>query len=408
MQLHFVALLRLAVPVSLVVLAYWFRGSLGDLSEEARIVVNNMPYLTCIGAILMAHQFRRARLLLAAFGVATLYWLIRNHLQVSLSEPHAYQAYIGASFCLPVLSLYLFLMPERGIWNIHGLMAATGFFAVGFLCYSAPSWLPGLGVETVGNMALNPVNGHVLPFAITLVIAVVVLVAAVVLCLRNTDAEAALLACLLALYLALAFLHLEFISVAMCTAAGLCLVYGLLRSSFAMAYRDDLTGLLGRRALNERLKSLGRTYSIAMLDVDHFKKFNDKHGHDVGDQVLRLVSSRIKQVGGGTAYRYGGEEFSIVFPRKSVDECIEHLDALRKSIASYEMSIRDSNFRPKKKKQGSEKRGATRIAGGHVSITISIGVAERSEDSTDAGSVIRLADKNLYKAKRAGRNRVVG
>jgi diguanylate cyclase (GGDEF)-like protein len=407
-QLHFVALLRLAVPVSLVILAYWFRGSLGDLSEEARIVVNNMPYLTCMGAILMAHQFRRARLLLAALGVATLYWLIRNHLQVSLSEPHAYQAYMGASFCLPVLSLYLFLLPERGIWNIHGLMATAGFFAVGFICYSAPAWVPGLGFETAGNMALNPVSGHILPFAVTALIAAVMSLATVVLCLRNTDAEAALLAALLALYLAMALLHLEFISVAMCTAAGLCLVYGLLRSSFAMAYRDDLTGLLGRRALNERLKSLGRTYSIAMLDVDHFKKFNDKHGHDVGDQVLRLVSSRIKQVGGGTAYRYGGEEFSIVFPRKSVDDCIDHLDSLRKSIAGYEMSIRDSSYRPKKYKQGSHKRGATRIAGGHVSITISIGVAERSEDFTDASAVIRLADKNLYKAKRTGRNRVVG
>ena len=396
------------MPVSLVVVAYWFRGSLGSLSEEMRIVVNNMPYLTCVGAVLMAHQFRRARLMLAAFAVAALYWLIRNQLQVSLSDPYAYQAYMGASFCLPALALYLFLLPERGIWNVHGLIATAGFVVVGFLCYRAPGWLPGLSVEMVGKMALHPLDGHVLPLGVTAVIAVVALVAVVILCLRNSDAEAALLACLLALYLALAFLHLEFISVSMCTAAGLCLVYGLLRSSFAMAYRDDLTGLLGRRALNERLKSLGRTYSIAMLDVDHFKKFNDKHGHEVGDQVLRLVSSRIKQVGGGTAYRYGGEEFSIVFPRKSVDECMDNLDELRKSIAGYEMSLRDSKLRPKKKKQGSHKRGATRIGGGHVSVTISIGVAERSEDFADASSVIRLADENLYKAKRAGRNRVVG
>jgi GGDEF domain-containing protein len=299
-------------------------------------------------------------------------------------------------------------LPERGIWNIHGLITSLGFVVVGFLCYSAPSWLPGLGIETVGYMSLHPVDGHVLPLAVTAVIAAVMLLAVVILCLRNTDAEAALLACLVALYLALALLHLEFISVAMCTAAGLCLVYGLLRSSYAMAYRDDLTGLFGRRALNERLKSLGRTYSIAMLDVDHFKKFNDKHGHEVGDQVLRLVSSRIKQVSGGTAYRYGGEEFSIIFPRKSVEECVENLDALRKSIADYEMSLRDSDLRPKKKKQGSQKRGATRIGGGLVSVTISIGVAERSEEFADAGSVIRLADENLYKAKRAGRNRVVG
>ena len=76
---------------------------------------------------------------------------------------------------------------------------------------------------------------------------------------------------LCALYLALALLHLQHISVAMMYAAGLCLVWGLLRSSHAMAYRDELTGLLGRRALNERLNMLGRSYCIAMLDVDHFK-----------------------------------------------------------------------------------------------------------------------------------------
>jgi diguanylate cyclase (GGDEF)-like protein len=236
----------------------------------------------------------------------------------------------------------------------------------------------------------------------------VFLLGLVLLFLRNNDTEAALLATLLALYLALALLHLEFISVAMCTAAGLCLVYGLLRSSHAMAYRDDLTGLLGRRALNERMKSLGRRYSIAMLDVDHFKKFNDRHGHDVGDQVLKLVASRIKAVGGGTAYRYGGEEFCIVFPRKTAQECLGQLDLLRQSIADYQMSLRDSKLRPKKQQLGSEKRGATRVATGHVSVTISSGVAERSEESSDARAVIKVADQNLYRAKKAGRNRVVG
>jgi diguanylate cyclase (GGDEF)-like protein len=247
----------------------------------------------------------------------------------------------------------------------------------------------------------------VLSVGVTGAIAVVMLVGLFLLCLRNSDTEAALLACLLALYLALALLHLEYISVAMCTAAGLCLVYGLLRSSHAMAYRDDLTGLLGRRALTERLSSLGRRYSIAMVDVDHFKKFNDKHGHAVGDQVLRLVASRIKQVGGGTAYRYGGEEFCIVYSRKPAEECAVQLDELRKSIAEYQMSLRDSNLRPQKTQQGSRKRGASRVKSGHVSVTVSIGVAERSEELVEPAAVIKAADNNLYRAKRAGRNRVI-
>ncbi|MBD9413860.1 GGDEF domain-containing protein [Pseudomonas sp. PDM16] len=91
----------------------------------------------------------------------------------------------------------------------------------------------------------------------------------------------------------------------------LMLVAAVVHEAYQMAYRDELTGLPGRRALNDRLDRLGRNYVIAMADVDHFKKFNDTHGHDVGDQVLRLVASQLRRIGGGgKAYRFGGEEFT--------------------------------------------------------------------------------------------------
>jgi len=85
-----------------------------------------------------------------------------------------------------------------------------------------------------------------------------------------------------------------------------------------MARREWLPS---RRALIERLPSLGRRYTVAMVDVDHFKNFNDTYGHDAGDQVLRMVASRLGEVsGGGTAFRYGGEEFTILFPGKGGKE----------------------------------------------------------------------------------------
>jgi diguanylate cyclase (GGDEF)-like protein len=175
-----------------------------------------------------------------------------------------------------------------------------------------------------------------------------------------------------------------------------------------MAYRDELTGLLSRRALNERLRSLGRRYSIAMLDVDHFKRFNDAHGHDVGDEVLKLVASRVRQVGhGGTAYRYGGEEFCIVFPRRSAEDCAAALDAVRECIANYQLCIRDRKSRPSRSRAGSRRRGATRIKSSQVSVTVSAGLAARSPELPDAEAVLKAADKRLYRAKRAGRNRVV-
>ena len=103
----------------------------------------------------------------------------------------------------------------------------------------------------------------------------------------------------------------------MSAAALTSLCISLAHEGFHMAFRDELTGLPGRRALNEKLQRMGRIYTLAMADVDHFKVFNDTHGHDVGDQVLRMVAAQLRRVsGGGHAYRYGGEEFTLVFPAR--------------------------------------------------------------------------------------------
>src|SRR5688500_20279314 len=86
----------------------------------------------------------------------------------------------------------------------------------------------------------------------------------------------------------------------------------VIEASYLMAYQDGLTGLPARRALTEALHQMNGKFTIAMVDVDHFKKLNDRYGHDVGDQVLRMLASRLAKVSnGGRAFRYGGEEFEI-------------------------------------------------------------------------------------------------
>ncbi len=189
----------------------------------------------------------------------------------------------------------------------------------------------------------------------------------------------------------------------MCSLAMLMLVVAVAHEAYQMAFRDELTGLPGRRALNERLQRLGRQYVIAMTDVDHFKRFNDTHGHDVGDQVLRVVANQLRKVGGGgRAYRYGGEEFMVVFPGKTLEECLPHLEVLRKSIELYVLELRDQVKRPKDDQIGRQSR--KRQGGGSVSVTISIGVAERQLTRRTTEEVIKAADKALYSAKSAGRN----
>jgi hypothetical protein len=106
-------------------------------------------------------------------------------------------------------------------------------------------------------------------------------------------------------------------------AAGLTLTVSVLETSYAMAYRDELTGLPARRALLRDLDGLRGRFTLAMVDVDHFKRINDRHGHEVGDQVLRLVATRLAAAPGpGKAYRYGGEEFTLLYPGRVADEVL--------------------------------------------------------------------------------------
>ncbi|AZD63403.1 GGDEF domain protein [Pseudomonas chlororaphis subsp. aurantiaca] len=187
----------------------------------------------------------------------------------------------------------------------------------------------------------------------------------------------------------------------MCSQVMLMIAAAVAHEAYQMAFRDELTGLPGRRALNERMQRLGRNYVLAMSDVDHFKKFNDTHGHDVGDQVLRLVASKLSKVsGGGRAYRYGGEEFAVVFAGKTLEECMPHLEVIRETIANYNIQLRNQENRPQDDQQGRQRRGAA--AASSVSVTVSIGVAERQMEHRSPEEVLKSADQALYSAKGRG------
>jgi len=218
--------------------------------------------------------------------------------------------------------------------------------------------------------------------------------------------------------------------------AALILAASLIETSYVLAYHDELTGIRGRRAFNESLLSLDQQYAIAIVDIDHFKKFNDTYGHDVGDQVLCMVASRLSQVsGGGQAFRCGGEEFAIVFPNTSAKDAFEHLDSLRRVIETSSFQLRTSERRSErragrtieKSAERSTEAKSDRRAGesdrrrptrkkaipenssqppDRISVTVSIGVAEPSTRLRQPEQVIQAADQALYSAKGNGRNRV--
>jgi diguanylate cyclase (GGDEF)-like protein len=170
-------------------------------------------------------------------------------------------------------------------------------------------------------------------------------------------------------------------------------------------YLDELTGIPNRRALDERFTHLGRDYSLAMVDIDHFKKFNDTYGHDQGDDVLRLVGKHLADGSKGRAFRYGGEEFCVLMEGEDPEAAEALMEGIRASLAAQRFHIR----LPKsiRKKTGPEDRGSLRAQTAPVQVTISVGVAAPDNKALNPSAVMKRADQGLYKAKENGRNNVV-
>ncbi|RUO67042.1 sensor domain-containing diguanylate cyclase [Idiomarina ramblicola] len=189
---------------------------------------------------------------------------------------------------------------------------------------------------------------------------------------------------------------------ALAAASGLLLA--LADQMLKLAYIDELTELPQRRALMSQLQHLRKRSAVCMLDVDHFKKFNDRYGHEVGDQVLRLLGSILKSHRGFKAYRYGGEEFTLVFFHSDEAKLKDVLESVRSEVANYPLKLREPS-RPKSKSKGKEERGK-KDETKTVKVTVSLGATIRKPDDT-ADSILKRADENLYAAKKAGRNRVL-
>lgn len=164
----------------------------------------------------------------------------------------------------------------------------------------------------------------------------------------------------------------------------------LFEDIYHLSYLDQLTQIPSRRALQEEANKLTGNYTVAMADIDFFKKFNDKYGHDVGDQVLAFVASILHRNCKGMAFRYGGEEFTLVFPKSPMKDCIEHLDDVRQLVADSQFRIRGYS--------------KTNKSDSLVNVTISIGVAEYNRNNSSFDKVIKAADVALYRAKKKGRN----
>jgi diguanylate cyclase (GGDEF)-like protein len=160
-----------------------------------------------------------------------------------------------------------------------------------------------------------------------------------------------------------------------------------------MAMVDELTGLLNLRAMRDRIKEIWSTtrrqaqpLSCIMIDIDHFKRINDTHGHGAGDAVLRQTAEMLKQTArtGDPLCRVGGEEFLVICPQTGGANACVAAERFRVAMETHPFDIGDQTLH----------------------LTLSAGVAEAGTEMTSATEMIRQADKALYRAKNAGRNRV--
>ncbi|MCP4272852.1 MAG: GGDEF domain-containing protein [Gammaproteobacteria bacterium] len=398
----------LIVPILLLSLALWLRESITLLSATNLRLLEYFPYaLLAINGFLCI-QFNQLRGLLIAVTAAVAYLVIQILLQDPLQEPATLIIFFQLSLLLPFLLILISWLPERGVFSIYGLLF--------FITISVPVII---AVFLYFNPHLIDVSLRYFPirawsFSVLSPMAVIIYCFLFIhqlirLWFYQQPYDGAVSIIVLSLLINFVLFDQTQISITIFSSIQLMLIWSVLKQSHDMAYRDELTGLPGRRALNDALKSPGRKYVLAMMDIDHFKKFNDKYGHDIGDDVLKVVAGKIAQVtGSGRAFRYGGEEFTVLFKGKELETCIPHLEAVREEIAQYKILIRETKNRPKTRKEGKILRGGGRKSKPKgISVTISIGVAPKNTTYTNPEQVLKGADKALYKAKNAGRNCLV-
>jgi diguanylate cyclase (GGDEF)-like protein len=401
-------LLDLVFPEGLLLLVAVALVHWGAAVPVTAPVVRLYPLVVLAAGALLGWRFQRGRLLLALAGLViadrAMLWLAPLDSDAPFAGPVIVRT---VAILLPATLAVLAFVGERGVLTDVGLRRLTVLAvqtAVVLALWLVSAIYPEHTARTFDLSILPPTALAWLPLGQPAALVALVAIAALVArTLWRPDAESrgflwAAIGCVIAVSAGpaggRATLYLA--------SAALVLVVATVESAYAMAYRDELTGLPARRALNDALLRVGGTYTVAMVDVDHFKKFNDTHGHDVGDQVLRMVAGRLARVaGGGRAFRYGGEEFAVLFPGKTAEESAPHLETLRAAVAGATFTQRGHD-RPRRKPKSPRARAASARL---LAVTVSIG-AGQARGSALPEQVVKAADKALYRAKEGGRNRV--
>lgn len=380
------ALLRLAPPDSAVLLD----------------AAHGFPYLVLGAAAVLSWRLRSTRLFAASLLAGATYIV----LQPTAVGNEALATALFAICAPPGVALLAFV-PERGFSVARAATnSAIAFFPLAVLSFLTAGRDNAAAGLTANHFDPIYTDWSGLPQSALFMLIIAMAAVGVRFVMRPRAVDAALFWALPVLAAAIAAPAESTARGIWINAGAIVLIIAVIETAHAMAFYDELTGLPSRRALTQALSSLRAPYAVAIVDIDHFKSFNDEHGHDVGDQVLRMVAARLSNVsGGGTAYRSGGEEFTLVFPGVTQSDALDHVEALRSDVAHSRFALRNLPRPPQKRGQTS--RGGPKPDGTLLQVTISVGVAADAGEGEAPETLLRAADAAMYRAKAAGRNRVM-
>ncbi|KAB0465282.1 GGDEF domain-containing protein [Vibrio kanaloae] len=368
---------------------------------------SNLPYILLSVAVMLCHTFKQGRMAMVSVTMLVAYLIIQVRLQSPLNTGTTLLELSLLAALLPVTCLLVYAFPDNGVNSKSMLLYALVLVLFMVWTQLIVSHFHAGGFESWSKGILFVVRDFSkLPLVLVLYSLCLLGLTAILVLVYNRSIDVVVYSAILIASCTFIFFDVQYISSTMFSLSGTLIIIYVMSASHDMAFNDQLTNIPGRHALEVDMKHLGRKYSMAMVDIDHFKKFNDTYGHDIGDDVLKLVARVLKETtGGARAYRYGGEEFTIIFKGKYTEQVKEHLQALISEIQNYDITIRNTHERPDDHEVGMKKRGKNSKPADVVNVTVSIGLAD-STTTRQPEEVLKLADNALYKAKETGRNKL--
>lgn len=398
MKINLKTILSYITYIFILLGCYFLIKKIPSFTPPVLLVLTYSSYIIFGLGIILSIRFNKGRVFLILLLLTLFQFLLNYYLELSINMI-TYSEFLYPTMCIlmPINIIALSQLKEKGIFSLWGKIRISFILIETFVIFkiamSNNILIQDLLTYKFINISLEDTIMNQIALLIFFLSLIFFIIKAY---MKKNIFEVRLIGVIISVFIALLYVDDKISFSIFLSATGLLLITSIIEDSYSMAYLDELTGIPSRRALREDLMKLGNKYVLAMIDIDFFKKFNDTYGHDVGDDVLKLVASNLVTVtGGGKAFRYGGEEFTIIFPGKSINDAIPHLENLREQVSKSGYTQKSTKAKNSKTKQ----RNSSQLF-----VNISIGVCEKSAKFKDTSDVMKGADKALYRAKKKGRN----